>query len=62
LRRLSPTQRIVFALRDLEAMDVDEVARVAGLTVGSVKTNLSYARRAIRQWLADEYHVEESHT
>ena len=59
LKRLPPTQRIVFALRDLEDLDVPEVVQVTGLSTSSVKTNLSYARRAIRQILADEYRLKE---
>lgn len=57
--RLPPTQRIVFALRDLEDLDVEEVAAVTGLSTSSVKTNLSYARRRIREILMKELHVEE---
>ena len=57
--RLPPTQRIVFALRDLEDLDVEEVASVTGLSTSSIKTNLSYARRRIREILINEFRVEE---
>lgn len=57
--RLPPTQRIVFALRDLEDLDVEEVAEVTGLSRSSVKANLSYARRRIREILVREYRVED---
>ena len=60
--RLPPTQRIVFALRDLEDLDVMEVAHVTGLSRSSVKANLSYARRRIREILVREFHVEDAHT
>lgn len=56
---LPPTQRLVFALRDLEQMDVGDVASVTGLSVGSVKTNLSYARAHIRKLLVREFGEEE---
>ncbi len=56
---LPPTQRIVFALRDLEDLDVAEVASVTGLSISSVKANLSYARRRIREALSRDYRVEE---
>ncbi len=59
LNRLPPTQRIVFALRDLEDLDVASVAQVTGLSTASVKTNLSYARRAIRQILNDDYRLKD---
>ena len=57
--RLPPTQRVVFALRDLEDLDVDEVSTITGLSSSSVKANLSYARRRIREILIREYRVEE---
>lgn len=57
--RLPPTQRIVFALRDLEDLDVEEVSAATGLSASSVKTNLSYARRRIREILIRELEVEE---
>lgn len=56
---LPPTQRIVFALRDLEDLDVAEVAAVTGLSMSSVKANLSYARRRIREILIRDFRVEE---
>ena len=58
--RLPPTQRIVFALRDLEDLDVEEVVEVTGLSRSSVKANLSYARRRIREILVREYRVEDA--
>jgi len=51
-------QRLVFALRDLQDLSVEEVADIADMSVGSVKTNLHYARRRIRELLARRYHVE----
>jgi RNA polymerase sigma-70 factor (ECF subfamily) len=46
--RLSPTQRLVFTLRDLQDLPVAEVCAITGLSEGSVKTNLCYARKALR--------------
>ncbi len=48
---LPPTQKIVFVLRDLQELSVKEVCEILGLSEGSVKTNLVYARRHIRQRL-----------
>lgn len=59
LRRLPPTQRVIFALRDLEDLDVNDVAKATGISASSVKANLSYARRAIRTILANEYHLKD---
>ncbi|MFC1583516.1 RNA polymerase sigma factor [Candidatus Neomarinimicrobiota bacterium] len=52
-------QGTVFTLRDLQNLSVDEVAEVTGLSPGSVKTNLHYARRTIRKKLHQTYNVEE---
>lgn len=59
--RLPPTQRVVFALRDLEDLELEEVAECTGISASSVKANLSYARRTIRAILANEYHVKGTH-
>ena len=45
---LSPKQRMVFILRDLHDLSVEEVSQVMQITEGSVKTNLYHARNAIR--------------
>jgi len=47
-RRLPPIQHLVFHLRDVQDLSIAEVAEVAGISVGSVKTNLCYARKSIR--------------
>ena len=48
---LTPKQHIVFVLRDLQDLDTKEVARISGMSVNSVKSNLFYARRNIRERL-----------
>jgi RNA polymerase sigma-70 factor (ECF subfamily) len=48
---LKPKQRVVFVLRDLQDLDMNEVARITGMSVNSVKSNLFYARRNIREKL-----------
>jgi RNA polymerase sigma-70 factor (ECF subfamily) len=45
---LSPKQREVFILRDLEDRSIKEVARITGMSRGSVKSNLWHARSRIR--------------
>jgi RNA polymerase sigma-70 factor, ECF subfamily len=52
---LPETQRLVFVLRDLEDLSIEEVCVVSGLSAGSVKTNLCYARRRIRAILIKQY-------
>ena len=55
--RLSPKQRMVFTLRDLQDLTVEEVVEITGLSTGSVKTNLHYARKSIRDVLVRHYGV-----
>ncbi len=50
-RALPPVERIVFHLRDLQDLSVEEVAGIVGISAGSVKTNLCYARKKIREAL-----------
>ncbi|MDP2887093.1 MAG: sigma-70 family RNA polymerase sigma factor [Ignavibacteria bacterium] len=55
--QLSRKQRLVFTLRDLQDLTVAEVAEITGLSIGSIKTNLHYARKSIRDVLVRHYGV-----
>ena len=55
---LPETQRLVFVLRDLQDLSIEDVCNVTGLSEGSVKTNLHYARRKIREHLMRDYDVK----
>jgi RNA polymerase sigma-70 factor (ECF subfamily) len=55
--RLPLKQRLVFTLRDLQDLSVQEVARIAGISEASVKTNLHLARRKLRALLIQEYRI-----
>lgn len=55
---LPATQRLVFTLRDLEDLSIDEVTAITGLSSESVRTNLHYARRRIRNRLERDYEVK----
>lgn len=59
-KQLSRTQRLVFTLRDLQDLSVEEVVQITGLSVGSVKSNLHYARKSIRDILVRHYGVVRS--
>lgn len=48
---LTPKQRIIFILRDLQDLSIKEVAKISGMRESSIKTNLYYARRNIREKL-----------
>ncbi len=47
-KKLPPMERLVFHLRDIQDLSIGEIAEFAGISVGSVKTNLCYARKRIR--------------
>jgi len=49
--RLSPDQRIVIALRFWRDLTLEQVAETLGLPLGTVKSRLHYALRALRQEL-----------
>ncbi|MBN1388246.1 MAG: RNA polymerase sigma factor [Bacteroidales bacterium] len=44
---LSPRQRIVFTMVELEGLSHDEVAEITGMNKTSIKSNLSHARKKI---------------
>ncbi len=50
-RQLPAKQRIVFSLRDLQGFNIEEVVEITGMSSSSVKTNLVYARKAVKQKL-----------
>lgn len=50
-KNLKPKQRMVFVLRDLEDLPLAEIADILNTSVGTIKSNLYYARLNIRQKL-----------
>lgn len=47
-RQLSPRQKLVFTLRDIEGLEVSEVVAITGMSAEKVKHNLYQARKQIR--------------
>ncbi|NOY57728.1 MAG: RNA polymerase sigma factor [Calditrichaeota bacterium] len=45
---LTPKQRIVFVLRDLQGLEMDQVVKITGLNKSKIKSNLYHARMNIR--------------
>ena len=45
---LAPRQRLVFVLRDLHELELEEISEITGLNVSTVKSNRYYARRNLR--------------
>lgn len=50
-KNLSPKQKTVFVLHEIEGMDYGEIKRITGFTSIQIKSNLYLARRAIRSML-----------
>ncbi|MBI4560122.1 MAG: sigma-70 family RNA polymerase sigma factor [Candidatus Hydrogenedentes bacterium] len=53
LTALSPMQRTVFVLRHYEGLQLADIAKALGCTVGSVKVHLFRALKKLQQELAD---------
>lgn len=48
IQRLSEAHRVVLVLRDMEGMDLDQIAAVLGVGLTTVKMRLHHGRRALR--------------
>ena len=48
---LTPKQKLVFVLKDLEGLESDEIEQITGLDKGQIKSNLYYARQQIKNKL-----------
>jgi RNA polymerase sigma-70 factor (ECF subfamily) len=46
---LPPQQRLVIQLREVEELEIEEIARITELTVNNVRATLSIARKRIRE-------------
>jgi RNA polymerase sigma-70 factor (ECF subfamily) len=45
---LSPKQKLVFTLSDIEGLETEEIREITGLTAGQIKSNLHLARKHIK--------------
>lgn len=52
LLKLKPEQRLLVLLADVEGMPYNEIAQVVGVPVGTVRSRLHRAHKALRQHLA----------
>jgi len=48
-KTLPPKQQLVFSMRDLQDLSLEEISQLTGISLNSVKANLSYARQYIRR-------------
>lgn len=53
LAQLSPEHRSVILLREVEGRSYEEIAEMAGCTLGTVMSRLFYARKKLQSLLAD---------
>ncbi|MDR1283223.1 MAG: sigma-70 family RNA polymerase sigma factor [Opitutaceae bacterium] len=53
IARLPDAQRTTFTLCVIEEFSLDEISRITGVPLGTVKSRLHHARRALREWLAE---------
>lgn len=54
LDRLRPRDRIVFVLRQMEAMSVDEIATTVGISTSTVKRSMARACDRLSRWVQDD--------
>lgn len=54
---LTPKQRAVFVLRDLEQLDAEEVCEILGMSAGNMKSNLYYARLSMKTEIEKHYKI-----
>lgn len=47
-KELTPKQKLVFILKDIEELEVEEIVQITGLSPAKIKSNLYLARKYIR--------------
>jgi RNA polymerase sigma-70 factor (ECF subfamily) len=53
---LTPLQRVVFEMREVEGRTTDEVAEILDIPAGTVRVHLHRARMRLRALLSDHFH------
>jgi RNA polymerase sigma factor (sigma-70 family) len=54
LERLAPRDRMVFVLRRVESMSVEEIAAAMEISESTVKRSLARASNRLSRWMDDE--------
>ncbi len=62
LNHLTPKQKAVFILRDLEDLSVEEVGTILSMSAGNIKSNLYYARQQVSATLKRYYQTTDKIT
>ncbi|MDL2296439.1 sigma-70 family RNA polymerase sigma factor [Bacteroidales bacterium OttesenSCG-928-E04] len=62
--QLTPKQKIVFTLKDLEGFEAEEISKITFLSPQKIKSNLFLARKKIREKLElyEPYMVKKNHS
>jgi len=61
IERLSPEDRLLIKLRDIDELSYEEISKIMGKPLGTVKSRLHYARKRLREILEEgEKSVERS--
>lgn len=60
LQKLSPDQRQVIILADIEEYSYQEIAEIMGCSIGTVRSRLHRARALLRRLVQDEYQRSQS--
>ena len=58
MERLSEQQRMLLSLRDIEGYEYAEIAEISGLTINTIRVNISRARNTIKEKLLKQEHNE----
>lgn len=56
---LSPKQKAVFVLRDMEDLDMQEISEILSMSSGKVKSNLYYARKKMSEMVLMYYQTKK---
>lgn len=56
---LSPKQKAVFVLRDIEQVEMSEIGEILAMDSGQVKSNLYYARKKVREMITSYYQIKK---
>ncbi len=62
VEELTPKQKAVFILRDLEGLSVEEVCSILSMSAGNLKSNLYYARKQVSGKLKEYYQTTDKIT
>jgi RNA polymerase sigma-70 factor (ECF subfamily) len=57
---LSPKQKAVFVLRDMQGLTMEEIENILSMSAGKVKSNLYYARKKVGEMLEQYYQTKKT--